>query len=104
MGEIIYWGLIRFVAVVFGAWLLYTYVPNYGDWWTMFFVGVAVLVIYPAQIAFRRHTKEVRRASMNPLCATCKHFEPEATLCALLDLHVTKNYTPCEGAGWEARA
>ena len=101
MGDIIYWGLLRFVLVLAGAWLLYSYAPNYGDWWTMFFVGVAVIVIYPAQLAYRRHLDQVRRASRNSLCATCKHYVVDNTLCAVTDEHVTREYTPCSGMAWE---
>jgi len=101
VGAIIYWGLLRFTAVLIAAWALYSYVPNYGDWWSLFFVSVAVIVIYPAQLSFMKHQKDVRRASRNALCATCKHFIADNTLCAILDEHVTRNYTPCGGDAWE---
>ena|ERR1017187_2386740 len=101
MGAIIYWGLVRFVLVLIAAWVLYSFVPNYEDWWMMFFISVAVIVIYPAQIAWRKHIASIRSASRNGLCATCKYFRPSEALCAKLDEHVRIDYTPCGGEGWE---
>ena len=101
MGEIIYWGLIRFAVILVGAWVLYSYVPNYSDWWTMFFVAVSVVVIYPAQLAWRKHTESIRNANRNGLCATCTHFRASEALCAKLDEHVQIDYTPCGGEAWE---
>ena len=101
MGAIIYWGFVRFALVLLGSWLLYNYVPNYSDWWSMFFLGVAVIVIYPAQLQYRKHLRVTRRAAQNELCATCRHFQPSEALCGALDVHVRKNFTPCEGEAWE---
>ena len=101
MGAIIYWGLIRFSIVLVATWALIIYAPNYGDWWTMFFVGVAVVVIYPAQLAYRQHIKSTKRAAQNGLCAGCRHFVPDSSLCGALDVHVTATFTPCEGSLWE---
>src|SRR5581483_7307881 len=81
VGAIIYWGLIRFALVLVGAWVLYNFMPNYSDWWTLFFVAVGLVVVYPAQLAWRKHVETVRHASRNGLCATCRHFAAEETLC-----------------------
>jgi hypothetical protein len=101
VGEIIYWGLIRFAAVLVAAWVLYSVVPNYSDWWMMFFIAVSVIVVYPAQLAWRKHVTSIRHANQNALCATCRHLVPSEALCGKLDEHVTKDYTPCGGEGWE---
>src|SRR4051812_49273657 len=101
MGAIIYWGLVRFAILMVAMWLLYSYVPNYSEWWTLFFIAVGVIVIYPAQIAFRKHQEATSRANQNPLCATCRNFVPREALCGALDEHVKKHYTPCEGQAWE---
>jgi hypothetical protein len=101
LGAIIYWGLVRFAAVLAASWLLYSYVPNYGEWWSIFFVSVAVVVIYPAQIAWRKHNSAVRKANRNALCATCRHFASTEALCKVTDEHVRIDYTPCEGNAWE---
>ncbi|MFI5201511.1 MAG: hypothetical protein ACHQNE_03910 [Candidatus Kapaibacterium sp.] len=101
MGAIIYWGLVRFALVVLAAWALYGFIPNYGDWWTLFFVAVGVVVVYPAQLAWRKQEEVIRRANQNGLCATCKHFARREALCTRLDEHVRKDYTPCGGKGWE---
>jgi len=101
VGEIIYWGLIRFAIVLVAAWVLYSVVPNYSDWWMMFFIAVSLIVVYPAQLAWRRHQHTIRRANQNALCATCRHFAPREALCTKLDEHVMKDYTPCGGEGWE---
>ena len=103
VGAIIYWGLVRFAAVMIGAWLLYSYIPNYSEWWTMFFIAVSVIVIYPAQLAWRKHAVQIRRANQNALCATCRYLIPSEALCSKLDEHVRKNYTQCGGEGWEPR-
>jgi hypothetical protein len=101
MGAIIYWGLVRFVLVLIAAWVLYSFMPNYQDWWMMFFIAVSVIVIYPAQIAWRKHIASIRDANRNGLCATCKYFRPSEALCAKLDEHVLIDYTPCGGEAWE---
>ncbi len=101
MGAIIYWGLVRFAIVLVAAWLLYSYVPNYGDWWSLFFVAVAVVVIYPAQLAWRKHVRVIRRANQNALCATCRHLASREALCKITDEHVRRDYTPCDGDAWE---
>ena len=103
MGEIIYWGLLRFALVLVGAWLLYSLVPEYNDWWMMFFIAVATIVIYPAQLAWRKHASSIRRANQNPLCATCRHLATREALCKVTDEHVRQDYTPCEGQAWESR-
>jgi len=87
-----------------GAWLLYYLVPEYGDWWMMFFIAVSVVVFYPAQLAWRRHVSDIRRASRNGLCATCKYFAPRMALCSKLDEEVREDYTPCGGEGWDPAA
>jgi len=101
VGSIIYWGLIRFALVLVGAWILYAYVPQYSDWWTLFFVSISVVVIYPAQLAWRKHLAEVRQAARNGLCATCRYYLADETLCSKLDEHVQAEYTPCGGEGWD---
>jgi hypothetical protein len=101
MGAIIYWALLRFVIVLFGMWALKDQVAVYGDWWTMFFVAVYVVVLYPAQLMYRKHNSSIRQASTNGLCASCKHYVHDTALCGVLDEHVTFNYTPCEGTAWE---
>ena len=101
MGDIIYWGLLRFVLVVAAAWAFYSYAPNYGEWWSMFFVAVGVIVIYPAQLSYRKHQDEVKRSSLNGLCVTCRHYVPDNTLCSVTDEHVRRDYTPCDGVAWE---
>jgi hypothetical protein len=103
VGAIIYWGLVRFAVVLAVSWLLYSYVPNYGEWWSLFFVAVSVVVIYPAQIAWRKHIATVRSANQNALCATCKNLALSEALCKVTDEHVRIDYTPCEGAAWEPR-
>lgn len=103
MGAIIYWGLVRFAALLLAAWLLYAYVPNYGEWWSIFFVGVAVVVIYPAQLAWRKHVATVRSANQNALCATCRHLATREALCRVTDEHIRSDYTPCDGVAWEPR-
>ena len=101
MGPIIYWGLVRFSIVLVAAWLLYGHIPEYTDWWTMFFVAVGVVVVYPAQLQWRKYMGEVRAASRNGLCATCRYFGPREALCRKLDEHVREDYTPCGGQAWE---
>lgn len=101
VGAIIYWALVRFAIVMLAAWVLFAYIPNYSDWWTMFFVSVTLIVVYPAQLAYRKHLAAVRRAEQNGLCATCRHYAREEMLCTRLDEHVRKDYTPCDGEGWE---
>ena len=101
MGAIIYWGLVRFALVLVFAWLIYSFVPNYSDWWMLFFIAVAVIVIYPAQIGWRKHVSAVRRANQNELCATCRNLQQREALCTITDEHVRKNYTPCGGEAWE---
>jgi hypothetical protein len=103
VGAIIYWGLVRFAAVLIGAWFLYSYVPNYSEWWSLFFVAVSVVVIYPAQLAYRKHISQIDSANQNALCATCKHLISSEALCSRLDEHISKTYTPCGGEGWEPR-
>jgi hypothetical protein len=103
VGEIIYWGLVRFALVLIAAWLLYSDVPNYGEWWMFFFVAVTIVVIYPAQLAFRKHTQRIQRASENALCATCRYLAPDEALCTKLDEHVRSDYTPCDGEGWDPK-
>ncbi len=101
MGAIIYWAILRFAIVLVSTWLLYSYVPNYGEWWMLFFIATGVVVIYPAQIAYRQHLRTMKRAHRNALCATCRHFIESEVLCSVTDEHVTQYYTPCEGQAWE---
>jgi hypothetical protein len=101
VGAIIYWGLVRFALVLVLAWLLYSFVPNYGDWWMLFFIAVAVIVIYPAQLAWRKHISTIGQANQNALCATCRHLISREALCSVTDEHVRSDYTPCNGEAWE---
>jgi hypothetical protein len=101
MGAIIYWGLVRFAIVLFACWAMMSYIGDYSEWWTMFFVAVSVVVIYPAQMAYRRHASAIKRANRNELCATCRYHDAENALCTSLDEHVTMRYTPCGGSDWE---
>ena len=101
MGAIIYWGLVRFALVLIIAWLLYSFVPNYSDWWMLFFIAVAVIVIYPAQLSWRKHVSTISRANQNALCATCRNLISREALCSVTDEHFRKNYTPCDGEAWE---
>ena len=101
MGAIIYWALVRFALVMLGAWVLFAYIPKYSDWWTMFFVSVTLIVVYPAQLQWRKQLDAIRRAEQNGLCATCRYYARREALCTKLDEHVRKDYTPCGGEGWE---
>lgn len=101
MGAIIYWALVRFAVVMVGAWVLYFYIPKYSDWWTMFFISVTLIVVYPAQLAWRKQLDAIRRAEQNGLCATCRYFARREALCSKLDEHVRSDYTPCGGESWE---
>jgi len=100
MGEIIFWALVRFLVVLAGAWL-YGAGDSIEQRAVIFFVAVSAVVIYPAQLSYRKHERRVKRASSNALCASCKHFVSDSTLCAVLDVHVTRAYSPCEGEAWE---
>jgi hypothetical protein len=103
MGSIIYWGIVRFAIVLLFSWVIVDRVDDYSGWWTMFFVALVVVVIYPAQLSYRKLTYEAERASRNSLCGNCKHFAEEAVLCTVTDEHVTRDYTPCEGLQWEPK-
>lgn len=103
MGEIIYWGLVRFAIVLIAAWVAYRFIPNYGDWWALFFVAVSVVVVYPAQLAWRKHQQTISGANQNALCATCRYLAEREALCTKLDEHVRIDYTPCGGEGWEPK-
>ena len=101
MGHILFWALIRFTVIMFGSWAVRDSFDDLGQWWTMFFLLVSVVVIYPAQLAYRKHSQEVEVVRENSLCATCKHYVSENMLCSILDEHVTEHKTPCEGMSWE---
>lgn len=101
MGHILFWAIIRFTLVMFGSWAIRDYVDDLGQWWVMFFTLVTVVVIYPAQLAYRKHSDHVQVVKENSLCATCKNYVPENTLCAMLDEHVSEGVTPCQGMSWE---
>jgi hypothetical protein len=100
MGHILYWALLRFAIILFASWAIRDWVDDPSQWWTMFFLSVTVLVVYPAQMAYQKHQREVQRTD-NSLCATCKHYIRDNTLCSVLDEHVTIAHTPCEGVSWE---
>jgi len=103
MGSIIYWGLLRFTLVLIGLWLARGYVENYGDWWTFFFFSVMAVVLYPAQLAYRKHFTRVRRIEKNVMCSSCKHYAADEALCTALDEAVTTIRIPCEGFMWEQK-
>lgn len=85
-----------------GSWALYDKLESPGEWWTLFFVALTVVVIYPAQIAWQRHNLQVKRTSEETLCSTCKHYLTDNTLCSVLDEHVEiDGHPPCEGMSWE---
>ncbi len=103
MGAIIYWAIVRFAIVIVVAWALHDRVQDYGDWWSMFFVAVAVVVLFPIQLQYRKHQQKVDETNEDSLCGSCMYYAKDSMLCTKLDEHVTLDYIPCEGMGWEPK-
>jgi hypothetical protein len=103
MGSIIYWGLLRFAVVLVSFWFLRDVIEKYGDWWSLFFVAIGVVVLYPAQLAYMQHREKVKQVNLEVICTSCKHYNRDEALCTALDQLVTSSIVPCEAVMWEPK-
>ena len=103
LGSIIFWALIRGALLMVVSLWLHDYARwiDYGVWWMVTVGAIGVVVGYPAQLQYRAYVERSKRVISGTLCSTCKHFEPGAVMCSILDEHVSENVIPCEGLQWE---
>jgi|GEM_PF-263822 len=108
IGAIIWFGMLRLLVVIFGAWYLREFVVNdrlsYGEWWAFTIVAIYGVAIYPAQIQYRWFQRNSRRIVEGTLCSSCRYFNPDNLHCTQLDEHVSETYLPCDGEGWQPHA
>ena len=104
LGSIIWMALLRLIATMFVAWYLQDKLNDYGEWWIITVVAIYGIAIYPAQIQYNYFKRTSRKLMEETLCSSCRYFNPENLHCMRLDEHVTEQYLPCEGEGWEPRA
>jgi hypothetical protein len=102
MGAIIYWTMIRFAAAIIGLWILHEHI-DYSMWWMISAVGLYGFVVHPALVQYRLFREENKRIIESSLCSSCVHFDESSILCTKHDEHVTEEYIPCGGAGWEPK-
>ena len=96
--------MLRLTITVFVAWYLKDEISNYADWWAITIFAIYGITIYPAQLQYNHFKSSSKRLIEETLCSSCRHFNPEGLHCTVLDEHVSEQYLPCEGEGWEPRS
>lgn len=105
LGSIIWLAMLRLTVTIFVAWYLKDqFHNNYGEWWTVTVAALYGIVIYPAQIQYHYFKKTSKRLVEQTLCSSCRYFNPEGLHCTRLDEHISEDYLPCEGEGWEPKS
>lgn len=104
LGSIIWLAMLRLVATIFVAWAVRDYIPEYGQWWAITVGAIYGIAIYPAQLQYSHFKRTSKKLMEQTLCSSCRYFNPEGLHCMQLDEHVSEDYLPCEGEGWEPKS
>ncbi len=106
LGSIIWLAMLRLTATIFVAWYLRQYIPeaDFGQWWAITVAAIYGIAIYPAQIQYSYFRRTSKKLIEQTLCSSCRYFNADGLHCMQLDEHVSENYLPCEGEGWEPKS
>jgi hypothetical protein len=97
--------MIRLTVTIFVAWYLKDrFHDYYSEWWTVTVAALYGIVVYPAQIQYYYFKKTSKRLVEQTLCSSCRYFNPDGLHCTRLDEHISEDYLPCEGEGWEPKS
>jgi hypothetical protein len=99
-GSIVWGVMLRTALIIFLSIILFERFGLYNYWWYVLFI-LWFLVAYPGYKHYQKFNEKIEDLQESTLCGSCKYFEPTGQLCTLLDEHVTQDYIPCEGQGWE---
>jgi hypothetical protein len=102
VGTIVFHGLVKSLLIMFVLWGMTRY--GYADqlwWWTMLILWL--VVFYPAMRQYKQYSAYTASVNADSLCARCKHYDPTAINCTLLDEHISVYHIPCHGEQWEQR-
>jgi predicted membrane protein len=102
MGSIVYKTLIRTAIVIAAAWY---FADNYYSrfLWILFAMIFFLFVLYPAYTEYKKFQETKVKTLEGTLCASCRHYDPTASLCMKYDKHPTPNDIPCNGNDWEPK-
>jgi hypothetical protein len=76
---------------------------DFENIWIITMFAIWGIGIFPAYKQYSSFHEKVEDLQETTLCGSCKYFESSGQLCSLLDEHVSDQYLPCEGQGWEPR-
>jgi hypothetical protein len=94
--------MLRLTITIFMAWYLKDHFA-YSEWWMVTVGAIYGIAIYPAQIQYHYFRKNSKRLIEQTLCSSCRYFNADGLHCMKLDEHVSEEYLPCEGEGWEPK-
>lgn len=102
IGSIVLYALLKITALMLVGWFLIEHYDMHQYWWLLL-MSMLILAILPAYQQYEVYREQSKIIAKNSLCATCRHYDDSAIVCTIMDEHVSAQYTPCGGAGWEAK-
>ena len=102
IGSIVLYALIKITLMMLGGWFIIEFYSMQQYWWILL-LSIILLALLPAYQQYEIYQEQSKIIQKNSLCATCRHYDDSGIVCTIMDEHVSAHYTPCGGAGWEAK-